>query len=80
MQFWSALPTVTPSLLAVALGRQLAYPGQAIVVVLVVLDVVAMNASMHRYRVLAPTDAESAGRLVGSLLSKPMPPKPLQRA
>ena len=83
VEFWSALLTAIPALIAIALWRQVAHPGVAIVVGLAVFGVVfAMNSSIHSYMVLAYTDAESvslnvgfyymanaAGRLVGTLLS-----------
>ena len=83
VEFWSALLTAIPALIAIALWRQVAHPGVAIVVGLAVFGVVfAMNSSIHSYMVLAYTDAESvslnvgfyymanaAGRLAGTLLS-----------
>ncbi|WP_233130107.1 organoarsenical effux MFS transporter ArsJ [Synechococcus sp. 1G10] len=83
VQFWSAVLTAIPALIAVALWREAAQPGVAIVVGLAAFGVVfAMNSSIHSYMVLAYTDAESvslnvgfyymanaAGRLVGTLLS-----------
>ncbi len=83
VQFWSAVLTAIPALIAVALWREVAQPGVAIVVGLAAFGVVfAMNSSIHSYMVLAYTDAESvslnvgfyymanaAGRLVGTLLS-----------
>lgn len=86
VQFWSAVLTAIPALIAIALWRQVAQPGLALVVGLAVFGVVfAMNSSIHSYMVLAYTDAESvslnvgfyymanaAGRLVGTLLSGAM--------
>ncbi|MCT0224037.1 organoarsenical effux MFS transporter ArsJ [Synechococcus sp. CS-1328] len=83
VQFWSAILTAIPALIAVALWQEVAQPGVAIVVGLAAFGVVfAMNSSIHSYMVLAYTDAESvslnvgfyymanaAGRLVGTLLS-----------
>jgi len=83
MEFWSAVLTAIPALIAIALWRQVAQPGVAVVVGLAVFGVVfAMNSSIHSYMVLAYTDAESvslnvgfyymanaAGRLLGTVLS-----------
>jgi MFS family permease len=83
VQFWSALLTAIPALIAIALWRQVGQPGVAVVVGLMVFGVVfAMNSSIHSYMVLAYTDAESvslnvgfyymanaAGRLLGTVLS-----------
>ncbi|MCS5705787.1 organoarsenical effux MFS transporter ArsJ [Synechococcus sp. FGCU-3] len=83
VQFWAAVLTAIPALIAIALWRQVAHPGVAIVVGLAAFGVVfAMNSSIHSYMVLAYTDAESvslnvgfyymanaAGRLIGTLLS-----------
>jgi len=83
VQFWSALLTAIPALIAVALWREVAHPGLAIVVGLAAFGAVfAMNSSIHSYLVLAYTDSESvslnvgfyymanaAGRLLGTLLS-----------
>ena len=83
VEFWSAVLTAIPALIALALWRQVGNPGVAIVVGLAVFGVVfAMNSSIHSYMILAYTDAESvslnvgfyymanaAGRLVGTLLS-----------
>jgi len=83
VQFWSAILTAIPALIAIALGRQVGHPGLAVVVGLAVFAVVfAMNSSIHSYMILAYTDNESvslnvgfyymanaAGRLVGTLLS-----------
>ena len=83
MQFWSALLTAIPALMAIALWRNVAQPGVAIVVGLAAFGVVfAMNSSIHSYLVLAYTDVESVslnvgfyymanagGRLLGTLLS-----------
>ena len=81
VQFWSALLTAIPALIALALWRQVAHPGLALVLGLAAFGVVfAMNSSIHSYMVLAYTDAESvslnvgfyymanaAGRLLGTL-------------
>ena len=83
VQFWSALLTAIPALIAIALWRQVADPGLAIVAGLAAFGVVfAMNSSIHSYMVLAYCDSESvsldvgfyymanaAGRLLGTLLS-----------
>ena len=83
MEFWSGVLTAIPALIAIALWREVAHPGVAIVVGLAAFGVVfAMNSSIHSYMVLAYTDAESvslnvgfyymanaAGRLMGTLLS-----------
>ena len=83
VQFWSALLTAIPALIAIALWRNVAQPGVAIVVGLAAFGVVfAMNSSIHSYLVLAYTDVESVslnvgfyymanagGRLLGTLLS-----------
>ncbi|MGB7564815.1 MAG: organoarsenical effux MFS transporter ArsJ [Prochlorococcaceae cyanobacterium] len=83
VQFWSAILTAIPALIAVALWREVAQPGVAIVMGLAAFGVVfAMNSSIHSYMVLAYTESESvslnvgfyymanaAGRLVGTLLS-----------
>ena len=83
VQFWSAVLTAIPALIALALWRQVAQPGVAVVGGLAVFGVVfAINSSIHSYMILAYTDAESvslnvgfyymanaAGRLVGTLLS-----------
>ncbi|MFN9622873.1 MAG: organoarsenical effux MFS transporter ArsJ [Cyanobacteriota bacterium] len=83
VEFWSAVLTSIPALIALALARQVGHPGIAVVVGLAVFGVVfAMNSSIHSYMILAYTDAESvslnvgfyymanaAGRLVGTLLS-----------
>ena len=82
VQFWSALLTAIPALIAVALWRQVDV-SVAITAGLAAFGVVfAMNSSIHSYKVLEYTDAESvslnvgfyymanaAGRLVGTLLS-----------
>jgi len=82
VQFWSALLTAIPALIAIALWREVDV-ATAIVAGLAAFGVVfAMNSSIHSYMVLAYTDAESvslnvgfyymanaAGRLVGTLLS-----------
>ena len=83
VEFWSAVLTAIPALIALALWRQVGNPGVAVVVGLAVFGVVfAMNSSIHSYMILAYTDAESvslnvgfyymanaAGRLIGTLLS-----------
>ncbi len=83
VQFWSALLTAIPALIAIALWRQVADPGLAIVAGLAAFGAVfAMNSSIHSYMVLAYSDSESvsldvgfyymanaAGRLMGTLLS-----------
>ncbi|MCP9825244.1 organoarsenical effux MFS transporter ArsJ [Synechococcus sp. EJ6-Ellesmere] len=83
VQFWSALLSAIPALIAVALWREVASPGVAIVVGLAAFGAVfAMNSSIHSYMVLAYTDADSVslnvgfyymanagGRLLGTLLS-----------
>ena len=83
VEFWSGVLTAIPALIAIALWREVAHPGVAIVVGLAAFGVVfAMNSSIHSYMVLAYTDAESVslnvgfyymanagGRLLGTLLS-----------
>jgi predicted MFS family arabinose efflux permease len=83
VQFWSAVLTAIPALIAISLWRNVDNPGIAVVVGLAAFGVVfAMNSSIHSYMVLAYTDAESvslnvgfyymanaAGRLLGTLLS-----------
>jgi predicted MFS family arabinose efflux permease len=83
VQFWAAVLTAIPALIAVALWRDAAHPGLVIVVGLAAFGVVfAMNSSIHSYMVLAYSDAEAvslnvgfyymanaAGRLLGTLLS-----------
>jgi hypothetical protein len=83
VEFWSAVLTAIPALIAIALWRQVGQPGVAVVVGLAAFGVVfAMNSSIHSYMVLAYTDAESvslnvgfyymanaAGRLTGTVLS-----------
>ena len=82
VQFWSALLTAIPALIAVALWREVDVT-TAITAGLTAFGVVfAMNSSIHSYMVLAYTDSESvslnvgfyymanaAGRLIGTLLS-----------
>ena len=82
VQFWSALLTAIPALIAVALWREVDV-ATAITAGLTAFGVVfAMNSSIHSYMVLACTDSESvslnvgfyymanaAGRLIGTLLS-----------
>jgi hypothetical protein len=83
VQFWSALLTAIPALIAISLWRQVGNPAVAVVVGLVAFGTVfAMNSSIHSYMVLAYSDAEAvslnvgfyymanaAGRLLGTLLS-----------
>ena len=83
VQFWSALLTAIPALIAIALVRQAAHPGLVVVVGLGAFGVVfAMNSSIHSYLVLAYSEREAvslnvgfyymanaAGRLLGTLLS-----------
>jgi hypothetical protein len=83
VEFWSAVLTAIPGLIAIALWRQVGQPGVAVVVGLAAFGVVfAMNSSIHSYMVLAYTDAEAvslnvgfyymanaAGRLLGTVLS-----------
>jgi predicted MFS family arabinose efflux permease len=83
VQFWSAVLAAIPALIAVALWREVAHPGVAVVVGLAVFGVVfAMNSSIHSYMILAYSEAEdvslnvgfyymanAAGRLVGTVLS-----------
>jgi hypothetical protein len=83
VRFWSGLLSAIPALIAIALGRDVAHPGVAVVVGLALFGVVfAMNSSIHSYLILAYTDAESvslnvgfyymanaAGRLTGTVLS-----------
>jgi predicted MFS family arabinose efflux permease len=83
VQFWAALLTAIPALMAITLWREVGNPGLTVVVGLAVFGVVfAMNSSIHSYMILAYTEAEdvslnvgfyymanAAGRLVGTLLS-----------
>jgi MFS family permease len=83
VQFWSALLTAIPALMAITLWRQVGNPGLTVVVGLAAFGVVfAMNSSIHSYMILAYTEAEdvslnvgfyymanAAGRLLGTLLS-----------
>ena len=83
VEFWSALLTAIPALIAIALWREVAHPGVAVVVGLAIFGVVfAMNSSIHSYMILAYTEAEdvslnvgfyymanAGGRLLGTLLS-----------
>jgi len=83
VQFWAALLTAIPALMAITLWRQVGNPALTVVVGLAVFGVVfAMNSSIHSYMILAYTEAEdvslnvgfyymanAAGRLVGTLLS-----------
>jgi hypothetical protein len=82
LQFWSALLTAIPALIAIALWREVDV-SVAITAGLAVFGVVfAMNSSIHSYMVLSYTDfehvslnvgfyymANAAGRLTGTLLS-----------
>ncbi|MFN9570972.1 MAG: organoarsenical effux MFS transporter ArsJ [Cyanobacteriota bacterium] len=86
VEFWSAVLTAVPALIAIALWRQVGQPGVAVVAGLAVFGMVfAMNSSIHSYMILAYSDAEAvslnvgfyymanaAGRLVGTLLSGAM--------
>ncbi|MFM7361190.1 MAG: organoarsenical effux MFS transporter ArsJ, partial [Cyanobium sp.] len=83
VQFWSALLTAIPALMAITLWREVGNPGLTVVVGLAAFGVVfAMNSSIHSYMILAYTEAEdvslnvgfysmanAAGRLLGTLLS-----------
>jgi hypothetical protein len=83
VEFWSALLTAIPALIAIALWREVAHPAVAVVVGLAAFGVVfAMNSSIHSYMILAYTEAEdvslnvgfyymanAAGRLLGTVLS-----------
>ena len=83
VEFWSGLLTAIPALIAIALWREVAHPGIAVVVGLAAFGVVfAMNSSIHSYMILAYTEAEdvslnvgfyymanAAGRLLGTVLS-----------
>ena len=83
VQFWAALLTAIPALMAITLWREVGNPALTVVVGLAVFGVVfAMNSTIHSYMVLAYTDADAvslnvgfyymanaAGRLVGTLLS-----------
>jgi MFS family permease len=83
VQFWAALLTAIPALMAITLWREVGNPALTVVVGLAVFGVVfAMNSSIHSYMILAYTEAEdvslnvgfyymanAAGRLVGTLLS-----------
>ena len=83
VQFWSAVLTAIPALIAISLWRQVGNPAVAVVVGLVAFGAVfAMNSSIHSYMVLAYSDTEAvslnvgfyymanaAGRLLGTLLS-----------
>ena len=82
VQFWSAILSAIPALIAVAIWRE-ANLAVAITAGLATFGVVfAMNSSIHSYMVLAYTDANSvslnvgfyymanaAGRLIGTLMS-----------
>ncbi|HBH73689.1 MAG TPA: MFS transporter [Synechococcales bacterium UBA10510] len=83
VQFWSAVLTAIPALIAIALAREVNHPGIAIVLGLAGFGFVfAMNSSIHSYMILTYTDRETvslgvgfyymanaAGRLLGTLLS-----------
>jgi MFS family permease len=83
VQFWAALLTAIPALMAISLWREVGNPALTVVVGLAVFGVVfAMNSSIHSYMILAYTEAEdvslnvgfyymanAAGRLAGTLLS-----------
>ena len=83
VQFWSALLTAIPALIAIALWREVAHPAVVVVFGLAAFGVVfAMNSSIHSYMILAYTEAEdvtlnvgfyymanAAGRLLGTVLS-----------
>ncbi|MFM7240356.1 MAG: organoarsenical effux MFS transporter ArsJ [Cyanobium sp.] len=83
VQFWAALLTAIPALMAISLWREVGNPGPTVVVGLAVFGVVfAMNSSIHSYMIMAYTEAEdvslnvgfyymanAAGRLAGTLLS-----------
>ena len=83
VQFWSAVLTAIPALIAISLWRQVGNPAVAVVVGLAAFGAVfAMNSSIHSYMVLAYSDTEAvslnvgfyymanaAGRLLGTLLS-----------
>jgi len=83
VEFWSSLLTAIPALIAIALWREAAHPGVAVVLGLAAFGVVfAMNSSIHSYMILAYTEAEdvslnvgfyymanAAGRLLGTVLS-----------
>ena len=83
VQFWSAVLTAIPALIAIALAREVTHPGIAIVLGLAGFGFVfAMNSSIHSYMILTYTDRETvslgvgfyymanaAGRLLGTLLS-----------
>ena len=83
VQFWSAILTAIPALIAIALAREVTHPGIAIVLGLAGFGFVfAMNSSIHSYMILTYTDRETvslgvgfyymanaAGRLLGTLLS-----------
>ena len=83
VQFWAAVLSAIPALLAIGLARETAHPGLAIIVGLGAFGIVfAMNSSIHSYMILAYSEAETvslnvgfyymanaAGRLVGTLLS-----------
>ena len=65
LQFWSALLTAIPALIAVSLWREVDV-SIAIIAGLAVFGVVfAMNSSIHSYMVLAYTDSENVSLNVG---------------
>ena len=83
VQFWTAVLTAIPALIAIALAREVNHPGIAIVLGLACFGFVfAMNSSIHSYMILTYIDREAvslgvgfyymanaAGRLLGTLLS-----------
>lgn len=83
VQFWSALLSAIPALIAIGLMRQAAHPAVVVVAGLAAFGAVfAMNSSIHSYMVLAYSEREAvslnvgfyymanaAGRLLGTLLS-----------
>jgi hypothetical protein len=83
VRFWAAVLSAIPALIALALARQVAHPGLAVVIGLAAFGVVfAINSAIHSAMVLLYSDAEgvslnvgfyymanAGGRLVGTLLS-----------
>jgi hypothetical protein len=83
VQFWSAVLTAIPALIAISLWREVGNPAVDVVLGLFAFGAVfAMNSSIHSYMVLAYSDTEAvslnvgfyymanaAGRLLGTLLS-----------
>ena len=66
LTFWSGLLTAIPALIAIALWREAAHPGVAVVVGLAAFGMVfAMNSSIHSYMILAYTEAEDVSLNVG---------------